>query len=132
MLAALLTSGAPAAPLIGGDAAQEVAPPLRGATADAAGPAGALRIGRPAQTKPLKKARQCRSPTVVPVRVETRKPVVSPNLVREVQPTLTGLPDPTTPLPLPRQRIRDDDPYGQVGYRFGGLKLYPAIEEDVG
>src|SRR4051812_48682561 len=132
MLTALLTGGALAASWISGAAAQEAALMLRGATLDAAGPAGSLRIGRPAQTKPLKKARQSRSPTVVPVRVETRKPVVSPYLVREVQPTLTGLPDPTTPLPLPRRRIRDDDPYGQVSYRFGGLKLYPAIEEDIG
>jgi len=134
MLTGLLIGSAATASWIGEAAAQETAsaPGLRGAAPDDARSTGSLRIGRPIGAKPPKKTRQSRSPTVAPVRVETRKPVVSPNLVREVQPTLIGLPDPTTPLLLPRRRIRDDDPYGQVGFRFEGLKLYPAIEESIG
>ena len=49
-----------------------------------------------------------------------------------MQPTLTGVPDPTTPLALPRRRLREDDPYSQVGYGVGSLNLYPAIQESIG
>ena len=72
------------------------------------------------------RARRRRSPTVVPVRAATQTPVISPGLVREVQPPLIGLPDPTRPLPLPRRRVREEDPYAQVGYRVGNLSLYPS------
>jgi hypothetical protein len=78
------------------------------------------------------RARRSRSPTAVPVRANTQQPIVSPNLVRDVQPTLTGVPDPTTPLALPRRRLREDDPYSQVGYGVGSLNLYPAIQESIG
>jgi hypothetical protein len=78
------------------------------------------------------RARRSRSPTVVPVRADTQTPVVSPGLVREVQPPLIGLPDPTRPLPLPRRRVQEVDPYAQVGYRVGNLNLYPSIQESIG
>lgn len=150
-LSALLIGGALAA-AFAGVAAQDAAglSPLRGTASGGADRAipddparAALRRAAPAGAGPRARApgqpaarraraRRSVSPTVAPVRAITQAPVVSPNLLREVQPPLTGIPDPTKPLPLPRRLLREDDPYGQVGYRVGGLNLYPSIQESVG
>lgn len=120
-------------------------PPRAVPRATPAGPSAPTRARASVQTSSRRgtRARRSASPTAAPVRATTQAPVqapvVSPNLVREVQPTLTGLPvptvgvpNPTTPLPLPRRTLRENDPYSQIGYRVGGLNLYPSIQESVG
>ena len=113
-------------------------PPRTVTRAAPAGPSASPRARASGQTPQRRgaRARRSASPTAAPVRAITQAPVqapiVSPNLLREVQPPLIGIPDPTRPLPLPRRTLREEDPYAPIGYRVGGLNLYPSIQESVG
>src|SRR6476620_656595 len=126
---ALLTGGAVAA-FAGADAQEAARLSIRGAsTPDDALPASpsddpsrpGLRLN-PDARQPRESRRPCalpsrrvrsrrsRPPTAVPVRADTQKPVVSPDVAREVQPSLVGLPDPPgAPLPPRRKRLVEDD-----------------------
>ncbi len=100
---------------------------LRGAVAPGQPVAGAK------QRLPWRpKERRSRSATAAPVRAPTRVPIVARNLVGEVQPVIVGLPDAELPLVLRRKRTVEIDPYGSLGYRIGGVSVFPAIEESVG
>jgi hypothetical protein len=78
-------------------------------------------------------ARRTRPPTVAPVRAAVHRPVVAPAVVREVQPPLVGLPDPSSPLSQRRRpRTPNEDPYAQLGLRLGAITVLPAIQESVG
>jgi hypothetical protein len=58
---------------------------------------------------------------------------VAPAVVREVQPPLVGLPDPSSPLSQRRRpRTPNEDPYAQLGLRLGAITVLPAIQESVG
>lgn len=77
-------------------------------------------------------ARRSRPPTLLPVHSPIRPPIVPDRVAADVQPRLTGLPDPISdPVPL-RRRPASDDPYAQLGLRSGGLTWFPSIEESVG
>jgi hypothetical protein len=66
------------------------------------------------------------------VQASVRAPLVSSDVTREVQPPSVGLPDPAVLAAPPRKKVRDEDPYGQIGFRAGGLNLYPSIEQAIG
>jgi hypothetical protein len=97
-----------------------------------------------------------RAPAVLPVRAIVQAPTVSPNVAREVQGPVFGLPDPDVATLLrrrrlperelrdlrdrrdpgdpgdPRERRNPRDPYAPLGYRFGPLTLFPAVQQDIG
>jgi hypothetical protein len=66
-----------------------------------------------------------------------RARITPPGVTVDTQPQLNGVPDPelalrTTPPPLPRKRLPEEDPYASLGIRAGGLTLFPAIEQSIG
>jgi hypothetical protein len=142
---------------------------IRGTTAAAPGvvtpagiaPAAAAAAGAAqgrAGTRPTRRqgVQRTRAPAVLPVRAIVQAPTVSPNVAREVQGPVFGLPDPDVATLLrrrrlperelrdlrdrrdpgdpgdPRERRNPRDPYAPLGYRFGPLTLFPAVQQDIG
>lgn len=96
-------------------------------------PIGIRRPTRP----PRPTARRSRNPVQALPGTPFRSTLNPPSLAPDVQPQLNGVPDPelalrTTPPPLPRRRLAEEDPYASLGIRTGGLTLFPAIEQSIG
>ena len=74
-------------------------------------------------------ARRYRQATTRPVQAWVRAATRPPATFRGVLPIFGA--DAGPPLRL-RKRVKEVDPYAQVGYRVGGVALFPAIEQGIG
>jgi hypothetical protein len=146
--------GVPSIPAAARVAAPEAAGlGIRGTAVAAPGgaaPAGAAPAAQaPAAARSTRRqgVRRTRQPAVLPVRGLAQIPTASPNVAREVQGPVFGLPDPDLPERLrlrrvlerdplvaryPPGRIPERDPYASLGYRFGPVTLFPAVQQDIG
>jgi hypothetical protein len=112
------TAGAQGAAALGirGSTSEQTGQPARAGTA-------ARAVARRAAT------RRFRQTTGLPVQTGFRAATLSPATIGHVQPIFG--PDPGPPLRL-RKRVKEADPYAQVGYSIGGIALFPAVEQGVG
>lgn len=85
---------------------------------------------------PRKKAaaRRTRPPATLPVRKLTRAATVPVKVKPDVEPPLTGLPDPVEPTLVVRRRpkVVEVDPYASLGLKTGSVIVYPAIQQGIG
>jgi hypothetical protein len=125
-------SAAAAAVLAEADAG--LADALRGAAGPEPEPAttGAIPAEEGAQTLRLTPApSRRRSAAARPVRAELRPR--SPALRPLVQQPVAVLPDPVVTAELAvRKRLPEEDPYAPLGWRFGGLTVFPVIGQGIG
>jgi hypothetical protein len=116
----------PQSQLLLAPADQESGPALLGMRGTTSEPAGA-RATRLAVRQVRNRARLL---TRLPVQGRFRPETLPLEPGREAQP----LADPVLPAPLlrPRRRAAEADPYAQVGTRIGNIRIFPAVQEDIG
>jgi hypothetical protein len=136
-LAQLRGTGGPADPATTGSTASTGNTGLSVQNAEPAiGTVPPVGIRRPARP-PKPTTRRSRNPVQALPATPFRATLTPPALAADVQPQLNGVPAPelatrVTPPPLSRKKPVDEDPYGSLGVRVGGVTLFPAIEQSLG